>query len=801
MCAGNMVSSLPGDGPKSLFVFKMTFYLIGVPLSTAERGTYMDLFQRAIRSVLSMSQEWLIQMSELEGPVEARSLTPSAKVDVAFTGRNVSPVEGRAMESKARDPSTILQLNQKGFRVSLARLPVSVLGNSSELSNLQLESTGQKQAFNATQGPSILTVATASAAGALVCIAAGVSYFYCGQTKAKSKLNNEEKTKQMLAQAEQDRNSISEDAACSEESNLNPLKSTKADALKDRFKSEDQEESTATTAAYSSTIDDITQILARAGVGIEHLVDLHLRKQLKANLLGSNGLSRHDHSAILQMIEFTDSEIDQGKFAGSEHCEALETRAAAAKSAKDCPLTEAHLRMLRIICRPDRALFLESGAMSADGGQRRNALQKDQMVRDETSRFESDGIMSSRFGESMTGDKEILEPEGKALNSLMLSLTRFLHKFELQPSYILHKECRELIELNLVSRKDGLSSDQKAILQMLSKAEMDSDAWPLLSPERKALLEERVKRGPLSSRHLDAVSSLETYDLTLAGDPKLLVIDQPPCDAEPPTLASAVLHSEGATSKPVAEPAQPEGSPGTALDRVLPLLDSFSGMTPESESSGRIEGKDAYASSSGGRAPFFDAAISGLEVTSLLSPAERALLQQMELKAKTDRIRRSIPDWVRQGLLPPLQFRPLAAPPGAQSSPVLISSAVRADLGFLGVAMEAPRPPRSLARGDSGPLARLSIGEQPDSEPACVAAPGPVRPITGEEVQFDLPPKPDAQGPGERRGPEAAPWGFTLLRLVRSLGACVWDVVSRWCGKTEAARGGPCLERGDGVSA
>jgi hypothetical protein len=182
------------------------------------------------------------------------------------------------------------------------------------------------------------------------------------------------------------------------------------------------------------------------------------------------------------------------------------------------------------------------------------------------------------------------------------------------------------------------------------------------------------------------------------------------------------------------------------------------------------------------------------------------LLQQIELKTKTDRIRRSIPDWVRQGLLPPLQFRPLntAAAPGAQSlsSPVLISSAVRADLGFLGVMTEAPRP-RSLFRDDSGPIygpVAKSIGEQ--LEPACVAGAGPVRPVTGEEVEVDMSPESDAHGSGERRETleETTPWSFALLRFVRSLGACVWDVLARWCGGTEARRGASRFESGGGAS-
>ncbi len=103
------------------------------------------------------------------------------------------------------------------------------------------------------------------------------------------------------------------------------------------------------------------------------------------------------------------------------------------------------------------------------------------------------------------------------------------------------------------------------------------------------------------------------------------------------------------------------------------------------------------------RVPFFMDTISGLEVmTSLLSREEKSALQLMELRAKTARIRQSLPEWVKNGLVPPrLNRKPLPAwelsPPAAAlaeslatvadqnagKSAVQISCSVQADLGFL----------------------------------------------------------------------------------------------------------------------
>jgi hypothetical protein len=115
-------------------------------------------------------------------------------------------------------------------------------------------------------------------------------------------------------------------------------------------------------------------------------------------------------------------------------------------------------------------------------------------------------------------------------------------------------------------------------------------------------------------------------------------------------------------------------------------------------------------------APFFKDLISWLEVpSSLLSDKEKSALQLIELRAKAARIQQSLPDWVRNGLVPP---RRNPSPPATSLGQQLViaerdgvhhptrdalhtkSCHVRADIGFLS-GLQQPAAARGQPQQDS----------------------------------------------------------------------------------------------------
>jgi hypothetical protein len=339
------------------------------------------------------------------------------------------------------------------------------------------------------------------------------------------------------------------------------------------------------------------------------------------------------------------------------------------KSARNGPLTENHLQVLRLLCRPDLYLEPAAAAMNSKYKQLKHPVP-------DTGEQDRDRQATLQSENSIQSDKEMKETGspciGQDSNLPVLKIVELLEKFELQPSYLLHEECREVLEANLIHRQSQgpLSPEQLAILQLLSKAEIDSEMAP--SPERRRVLEERMRQGPLSSSHLGAVAGLAKYDKGESLQEKVLLPAGLPADSE---TAITEISSTAAEHPEVAAPAKGE-----------PTVEN-----PVSS-----------------KTPFYDQTIAGLEIRSdrsaLLSKEEKARMQQLELKIKTDRIRQSIPEWVRRGLLPPRKEIKPRKPDVALDSPVLISSTVRADLVYLQVVgtnpTVSPPKPRDLFHAD-----------------------------------------------------------------------------------------------------
>jgi hypothetical protein len=243
----------------------------------------------------------------------------------------------------------------------------------------------------------------------------------------------------------------------------------------------------------------------------------------------------------------------------------------------------------------------------------------------------------------------------------VIKIVKLLDKYELQPSYLLHRECRDVLEGNLVNRQrqGPLSSEQLAILQLLSKAEIDSGTAP--TSERRRLLEERLRQGPLSLSDLGVLAELANFD------PNDLLPDRDSLWAGAPAGAERVA-AEFPMERTAAPPfistdhEREDGpqtvSPGTE-SRAHP--EAPDGSAPEDASSPIAQPRRSRASVSDGSFPGQATRIS------LLSMEEKARMQQLELRLKTDRIRQAIPEWVRQGLLPPRQ--PEAPSPGSLPAP------------------------------------------------------------------------------------------------------------------------------------
>jgi hypothetical protein len=204
------------------------------------------------------------------------------------------------------------------------------------------------------------------------------------------------------------------------------------------------------------------------------------------------------------------------------------------------------------------------------------------------------------------------------------------------------------------------------VMQLISKFEFESGLS--MDSMRKSLLEKRIKEGPLNAAHLSAALSL--CQVEGGNVPQV-------CPIIVPAEAGEVLQLNDA-----------------GLDHQVKQHESFEVPINVGDIAA---GHGAPPLTKEIRAPFFINTVSVLEVkTSLLSREEKSALHLMELRAKTARILKSVPEWVKNGLVPPrLNSKP--SPPAAAlaeslakvdnqnagKGTVQISSSMLAEVGYM----------------------------------------------------------------------------------------------------------------------
>jgi hypothetical protein len=390
---------------------------------------------------------------------------------------------------------------------------------------------------------------------------------------------------------------------------------------------------------YSKEFEDILALMARRAISIESLVDPLLRKDVEETVQHSNDITWYDRAAALQLTSRI--EVDDKFLVHSpDRMQLLQQRII------EGPLTENHFLVLKLLCVSE--VHDTSTAVNEDKAPVSPEL-----------------VIQQAIQSTINSDSKITEDKVSCDNPL-LDVLMLLKNCDLEPSYLMQNESRKLIEDNLSNRQGPLPAQHLAVMQLISKAEIESGLS--MDTMRKSLLEKRIKEGPLNATHLNAVLSLGQVE---GGNlPKMGPIV--------PAQAGEVDQLNAA-----------------GLDHQVKQHESFEVQNIVGDVAA---GYGALAHVI--RVPFFIDTISGLEVkTSLLSREEKSALQLMELRAKTARIRQSLPEWVKNGLVPPrLRVIRKPSPPAAAMAESLanvsdqndagkgavqISCNVQADLGFL----------------------------------------------------------------------------------------------------------------------
>ena len=689
--------------------------LSDVPIAEPEQVEYFYNLEQAMISILSISMEWNISISVGDISIERRlGLGSNVVVSVVFTSLSADPGYILILQSKLDNPAFFDQLNSLGFKASSA--------------SPQLTSTSN-------QAPSSLVVGLCSAAGGLTCLALlfclAHRLFGCARDKSQKDAKSGTFVDDSFAK-------------CSLEIPGDILDKGKADeATADSncivtgiLPGIDQ----ISEADYSKEFEDVLQLIVRLAISIKTLVDPLLRKEFEAAVQHSDEITAHDCAAALQLIGKIELD-DKSLVHTPGRKNLLQQRIG------EGPLTENHLLVLKLLCEAEVA------SMAVNEDKKPVACE---VLSQQTLQF------ASHSQSEITEDKV-----SESCDKSLIDVLTLLKSCDLKPSYLMQNESRKLIEDNLTLRQGPLLAEHLAVLQLISKAEIDSGLS--IDSMRQNLLKKRIEEGPLNADHLKAALFLHQVEKGELHDVTQIA-----------SIGHAETGSAVGASQVYAAVRGHHAKPYESCD-----VSNSVGHQVFSA------GHDALAQEI--KSTFFMDTISGLEVrSSLLSREEKSALQLMELRAKTARIRQSLPEWVRNGLVPPRHNpSPPAVPAGttllaavlaenvancshnqAGRDAVQISCNVQADLGFLNDFMPAAAPPKLHEEALESVFLRVEqyADITRDEQQPASASGWQVEPLAGEVLRLS-PTPPSGTG-------SSLAWLFSALALCVSnclravMGAC-----------------------------
>jgi hypothetical protein len=633
-----------------------TIFISEVPIIEPMREHFFHDLSQAIQNILNVSDEWHIDVWEDTTFAERRiDLNSNTAISIVLTSSLASPGDVAILNRKLNGQGLIDQLKSRGFQASKASL-------------VQLTS----QSSPGGTGPSSLVVGLCSAAGMLTGLVLLFCIKRCFFSSALESRND--RLSSFLNVLSKNKGNISFDESKEgPDTNNRMLDETIASVSHGEGGTSDCQcenivTDLANTADYSKALNDVLLLIAGLNLSVESLVDPCLRKAMHTSIQHSNKIAPHDRAAALQILNRFERDAELLDHTTDQLEEALFQQ-----QIGEGPLTELHFLALKHICESEL--------------HDRTAVKNDTV----SDAFEVTNKQTNLLATETKGDLQLVGG-GVACDEPLLDVLLLLKKCDLEPSYLLRKESRKVIEENLTNRQGPMLTEHWAVLQLISSAEIDSDLS--IDSKRKHLLEQRIKEGPLNANHLRAAQSLSKLGgeesgklakIHLSGNAEMRVLSEESMGQL--VTADLVYQSEPEQHKSCIA--------ANTVNDLVSVVDSES-----KDCAGVVESKES----------FFIDMIGGLEVCStLLTSEEKSVLQRMELRAKTARIRQSLPEWVTNGLAPPRPDPSLlvhlpssmekkvtdgAARHSSIREAVLISCNVRADIGFLSDFVLHPAQPK-----------------------------------------------------------------------------------------------------------
>jgi hypothetical protein len=694
----NSTSQYAKTSQEMIFILNITIFISNIPVMVQQRTIFFSSLQSAILTILGPNSPWQIKLVSIDAAARRSISQGSEKISIIFSSPNVRAEEINHLESIVLSQQLCIDLMRFGFVASQEIVSFTNHGDSYNQSESYITSTNSDltQASNKDVSNHISMIVGATLGA--ICAVGVLLYVLYRRSRLKAEGKSHSGSLEVItseAALTAFKLNLDRDVAqCHSSYTPDKLKmvpvsegyesSSQSDMLHDPMAGATVADTRKLTkwnevSPYSKELDDIAGLISRTKISIRSFADPTRLQLLEARLHEHNEdeieLSEMDRAAISQLIRRASFELQDGRALASDlRGETTESKM------PNGPLTEGHWLVLKLM---GWGLIIDDGKLQPVDVSRLN--------RKPVANINSADQPANVYSISEPASKADLLLGASGVNPVqndnsLAEILMLLNKCDLLPSYLLHKDTRRIIEDCLGRRKEALEDEHLAVLQLLSKAELDDlSVCPDLS--RRRLLQQRVHEGPLRPRHLAAVQELARLRASLQGDGLLqsnatLLQDQVDSNVQ-------VVHSSHSLLSETSIRANDNDLKTTRLQTQV-SVDLIGPDDTSPELRARINrtmpGEQSIEPMSVRRVP-------------LLSREDKeAALELLELLENTAKIRRSLPEWVRGGLLPPpsTAANPQLPSTGDKDAAVITCN-VTADVVFLDDALHVSRA-KEIAR-------------------------------------------------------------------------------------------------------
>ena len=650
-------------------LFNVSIYFSNFPVAGTEQEVYIRALMQAVRSIVRISQAWNITIIQQQ-PINLKrihSQVLNQQLYLIFTSCTLSSdsSDARSLEMKVESADFIQRLNEMGFKASLSSMnpfqtqPVADLKPNSTNGSYSNSSVFLEEHQSSEKNSTSIIIASCASVG----IVAIFLMFLLGQKLKSLRLSSKMVPKTVEMKVAKSTVDYAQDHNISNNCNTHT-----------QTFSEDSKEKLHNNAELNEIIQHLAGGVVTKQVSISSFADLATRQIIEepatmdqsmlddvrnsirncdctytdtinkdANRENLHGFPYHDEmNEIVQRLVITglsiSSSLDRVSRQMLEETSYLATDLDPYQCAAILQqISEIEINTMLNPCLShdeNEQLHIEHQGYEIQGAYSESLSFFFKVIND----------MERLISGPDTLDTELKDAPGCGTNEYLTDVIQLLTDCGLEAKHLIHEEGRKIIENSILRQTVPQNENLVCLLQLLGMMELKSS--PLISTERQVVLRNRIGNGRLSHEHMSQMENFIKMVMN-QGNPWPNSGAHAPGSSNPPSIIQirndAPVSQWDSSSTGVQEELPKANVKQTCIcdedQRGLPL---FVLSSKETQITGSISKENEINTKS---------------KISILNQEDKHALMLLELKSKAASIWKSLPEWVKNGTLPPQQSK------------------------------------------------------------------------------------------------------------------------------------------------